>query len=75
MEKTSAIIGFINHGAFSGGRETHELLYAGLVKHPTEYHIQFWSPMYQMDKLKIDVQARAIKLIRRIKSLSFVRIL
>lgn len=75
MEKTSAIVGFISHGAFSAGMGIHEMLYAGLVKCPAEYHILFWSPKQQKGKLKINVHTRATKLIRRIKSLSFVRIL
>lgn len=37
----SAIIGFINHGAFSGGREMHKLLYIVLVKHPAQHHTHF----------------------------------
>lgn len=54
MEKTSAIMGFINHGAFSGGREMHKLLHVVLAKHPAQHHIHFWSDW--KDKLKIDVQ-------------------
>lgn len=61
MEETTAIIGFISHGTFSGGKGIHEPTheYTGLAKHPTKCCTQFWSPMYQKDKLKIDMQARS----------------
>lgn len=75
MEKTSAITGFISRGVFSGGREIHKLLHTGLVKHPARSHIQLWSATYQKNKLKIDAQTRGTKPMRRIMSLSFVRIL
>uniref|UniRef100_A0A8C3IEJ8 Reverse transcriptase domain-containing protein n=1 Tax=Chrysemys picta bellii TaxID=8478 RepID=A0A8C3IEJ8_CHRPI len=74
VKKANAVLGCIRRGISSRDKEVLLPLYKALVRPHLEYCMQFWSPMFKKDELKLErVQRRATRMIRGMENLSYER--
>uniref|UniRef100_A0A8C3F5V5 Reverse transcriptase domain-containing protein n=1 Tax=Chrysemys picta bellii TaxID=8478 RepID=A0A8C3F5V5_CHRPI len=74
VKKANAVLGCIRRGISSRDKEVLLPLYKVLVRPHLEYCVQFWSPMFKKDELKLErVQRRATRMIRGMENLSYER--
>uniref|UniRef100_A0A8C3PDM1 Reverse transcriptase domain-containing protein n=1 Tax=Chrysemys picta bellii TaxID=8478 RepID=A0A8C3PDM1_CHRPI len=74
MKKANAVLGCIRRGISNRDKEVLLPLYKALVRPHLEYCVQFWSPMFKRDELKLErVQRRATRMIRGMENLLYER--
>ncbi|GAB0185824.1 hypothetical protein GRJ2_001047700 [Grus japonensis] len=71
-KKANRMLGCINKGITSRGKEVIIPLYSVLVRPHLEYCVQFWSPPYKKDVDRVErVQRRATRMIKGLGSLPY----